>query len=104
MNGRGKTTLLDSIFLCLYGRKASEYITGKKEAYNKVLKDRINKSSEDKETYIKLTMEMDDDENTVISITRRWKQNGKRIDTTLLVNKNGIEDDYLSENWEYYVE
>lgn len=104
MNGRGKTTLLDSIFLCLYGRKASEYITGKKEAYNKVLKDRINKSSEDKETYIKLTMEMDDDENTVISITRSWKQNGKRIDTALLVNKNGIEDDYLSENWEYYVE
>lgn len=104
MNGRGKTTLLDSIFLCLYGRKASEYITGKKEAYNKVLKDRINKSSEDKATYIKLTMEMDDDEDTVISITRSWKQNGKKIDTSLSVIKNGVNDDYLSENWEYYVE
>lgn len=104
MNGRGKTTILDSIFLCLYGRKASEYITGKKEAYSKLLRDRINKSSDDKSTHIKLTMEMDDDENTIISITRSWQQTSKKIDTTLLVEKNGIEDSYLSENWEYYVE
>ena len=104
MNGRGKTTILDSIFLCLYGRKASEYITGKKEAYSKLLKDRINKSSDDKSTHIKLTMEMDDDENTIISVTRSWQQNSKKIDTTLIVEKNGIEDSYLSENWEYYVE
>lgn len=104
MNGRGKTTILDSIFLCLYGRKASEYITGKKEAYTKVLKDRINKSSEDKSTHIRLTMEMDDDENTIISIVRSWQLDGKKINSKLLVEKNGIEDAYLSENWEYYVE
>lgn len=104
MNGRGKTTLLDSIFLCLYGRKATEYVTGKKEAYNKVLRDRINKSASDKSTYICLTMEMDDDEGTVISITRSWRQNARKIDTSLKVVKNGIEDSYLSDNWEYYVE
>lgn len=104
MNGRGKTTILDSIFLCLYGRKASEYITGKKEAYTKVLKDRINKSSEDKFTHIRLTVEMDDDENTIISIVRSWQLDGKKINSKLLVEKNGIEDAYLSENWEYYVE
>lgn len=104
MNGRGKTTILDSIFLCLYGRKASEYITGKKEAYTKVLKDRINKSFEDKSTHIRLTMEMDDDENTIISIVRSWQLDGKKINSKLLVEKNGIEDAYLSENWEYYVE
>lgn len=104
MNGRGKTTILDSIFLCLYGRKSTEYITGKKEAYNKLLKDRINKSADDKSTHIKLTMEMDDDEGTIIAITRAWNMNSKKIDTTLSVEKNGIEDSYLSENWEYYVE
>lgn len=104
MNGRGKTTILDSIFLCLYGRKASEYITGKKGAYTKVLKDRINKSSEDKSTHIRLTMEMDDDENTIISIVRSWQLDSKKINSKLLVEKNGIEDTYLSENWEYYVE
>lgn len=104
MNGRGKTTILDSIFLCLYGRKASEYITGKKKAYTKVLKDRINKSSEDKSTHIRLTMEMNDDENTIISIVRSWQLDGKKVNSSLIVEKNGIQDAYLSENWEYYVE
>lgn len=104
MNGRGKTTLLDSIFLCLYGRKASEFITGKKEAYNKILKDRINKSASNKTTHIKITMEMDNDENTVISIKRTWQQTANKIESKLVVEKNGIFDAYLSENWEYYVE
>lgn len=104
MNGRGKTTILDGIFLCLYGRKAIEYIVGKKEAYNKVLKDRINKSADDKTTYVKITMVMDDDEDTIISITRTWSQTNSKITTDLIVEKNGIEDTYLSENWAYYVE
>lgn len=104
MNGRGKTTILDSIFLCLYGRKAAEYITGKKEAYNKVLSDRINKSATDQQTYIKLTMEMDDDVDTHISILRSWSKVGRKVNTSLSVHKNGILDDYLSDNWEYYVE
>lgn len=104
MNGRGKTTILDAIFLCLYGRKAIEYIVGKKEAYNKVLKDRINKSAEDKTTHVKITMVMDDDENTIISITRSWSQIDTKVSSNLIVEKNGIEDTYLSENWEYYVE
>ena len=51
MNGRGKTTLLDSVFLCLYGRKATEFITGKRTAYNKVLKDRIKDLEFELETY-----------------------------------------------------
>ena len=104
MNGRGKTTLLDSVFLCLYGRKAIEFVAGKKEAYSKVLRDRINKSSKDDNTYIKLTMEMDDAEETILSITRSWQQNDRKINTSLLVEKNGISDSYLSDNWEYYVE
>ena len=104
MNGRGKTTLLDSVFLCLYGRKAVEYITGKKISYSKALQDRINKSAEDKNTYIKLSMEMDDGEGIIICITRSWCQNSKKIDTRLIIEKNGLEDSYLSENWEYYVE
>ena len=104
MNGRGKTTILDAIFLCLYGRKATEYITGKKEAYSKLLGDRINKSSADMTTHIKLDMEMDDDEGTTISITRSWFHNGKKVDSSLHVKKNDIIDNYLSQNWEFYVE
>lgn len=104
MNGRGKTTILDAVFLCLYGRKATEYITGKKEAYASVLQDHINKSAPDQRTYITLEFALDDETSSFISITRAWKKAGKRIDTTLDVLKDGLRDEYLSENWEYYVE
>lgn len=104
MNGRGKTTILDSIFLCLYGRKSVEYITGKKEAYNLFLKDRINKSASIPNAYINLVIELDDDKNTTISIKRSWGQNEMKIESTLSVLKNGLVDNYLSQNWEYYVE
>ncbi|RHT74339.1 DNA sulfur modification protein DndD [Ruminococcaceae bacterium AM28-23LB] len=104
MNGRGKTTILDAVFLCLYGRKATEYITGKKEAYASVLRDRINKSTPDQKTYITLEFALDDDSSSTISITRSWQRNGKKIDTQLEVLKTGFPDEYLSENWEYYVE
>ena len=104
MNGRGKTTLLESVFLCLYGRKSAEFITGKRTAYNKLLGDRINKSSDDKYTYVRLTMEMDDEDNSTIKISRSWAQRDRKLETALSVEKNGIEDKYLSDNWEYYVE
>ena len=104
MNGRGKTTILDAVFLCLYGRKATEYITGKKEAYASILQDHINKSAPDQRTYITLEFALDDETSSVISITRAWKKAGKRVDTTLDVLKDGLRDEYLSENWEYYVE
>lgn len=51
MNGRGKTTILDAVFLCLYGRKSVEYIIGKKEAYARMLEDRMNKSAGAERTY-----------------------------------------------------
>ena len=104
LNGRGKTTILDAVFINLYGRKSIEFVVGKRTAYNKLLSDRINKSAEDGHTYVKLTINLDDEEDSVITITRSWQKSGKGIDSTLTVDKNGIEDTYLSKNWEYYVE
>lgn len=104
MNGRGKTTILDAVFLCLYGRKATEYITGKKEAYATVLQDHINKSTLDQKTYITLEFALDGDSSSLIAITRSWQKAGKKIETDLEVLKDGFRDEYLSKNWEYYVE
>lgn len=104
MNGRGKTTILDAVFLCLYGRKAVEYITGKKEAYATVLQEHINKSAKDQKTFIRLELKMDGDTETTLSIKRGWENTGKRISSSLEVRSNGMMDDYLSQNWEYYVE
>lgn len=103
MNGRGKTTLLDAIFFCLYGRKAVNYIMGKRESYAEVLRDHINKFAEEPISYIRL--ELQNEENaSVLSIKRTWRNVSKKIETQLEVMQNGVADEYLSQNWEYYVE
>lgn len=104
MNGRGKTTILDAVFLCLYGRKSVEYIIGKKEAYARMLEDRMNKSAGAERTYIRLELVADEDGGSCLSIQRSWWRGGKKIETTLEVARDGAADEYLSQNWEYYVE
>lgn len=104
MNGRGKTTILDAIFLCLYGRKAVEYVAGKKEAYSKLLEDHINKSALDQSAHIALEVVTDEASENKLLIRRAWKRSGEKIDTSMKVIHNGCEDEYLSQNWEYYVE
>lgn len=48
MNGRGKTTILEAIFVAFYGNRAMQAIQDKKvTTYSKMLASRFNKSSID---------------------------------------------------------
>ena len=79
MNGRGKTTILDAVFLCLYGRKAAGYVPGSRAAYRDVLRSRISKSADERRASIRITMEADDGSGTVISAVRGWRESGEGI-------------------------
>ena len=41
---------------------------------------------------------------TEIRIKRTWKARGKKVDQQTIVEKNGIADKYLGDNWNYYIE
>ena len=60
LNGRGKTTFHDAILLALYGKQALKYINEKARSYDKLLLDHINKHAKDKETYIAVSLCLDD--------------------------------------------
>lgn len=102
LNGRGKTTFHDAVLLALYGKQALKYIQEKEKSYEKLLLDHINKYATDDETYVAVTLVLEDE--TEIRIKRMWKARGKKIDQQTIVEKNGIADKYLGDNWSYYIE
>jgi len=102
LNGCGKTTFHDAILIALYGKQALKYIQEKEKSYDKLLADHINKHATDDETYVAVTLVLDD--NTVIRVQRIWSLKGRKIDQKTIVEKNGTIDKYLGDNWSYYIE
>lgn len=102
LNGRGKTTFHDAVLLTLYGKQALKYIQEKEKSYDKLLLDHINKHATDDETYIAVTLVLED--KTEIRIKRSWRCRGKKVDQQTVVEKNGSVDKYLGDNWSYYIE
>lgn len=97
LNGRGKTTLHDAVLIALYGKQALKYIQEKEKSYDKLLADHINNHATDEETFVAVTLVLED--GTEIRIKRSWRSKGKRIDQQTVVEKNGNIDKYLGDNW-----
>ena len=74
MNGRGKTTILDAVFLCLYGKKASGYVAGRWASYCDVLRSRICRAAAERSASVRLSLLTES--GTVISVRRRWSESG----------------------------
>lgn len=102
LNGRGKTTFHDAIILSLYGKLALKYIQENARSYDKLLIDHINKHATDDTTFVSVTLRLDD--GTEIKVKRSWKVSGKKAVQETTVEKNGVVDKYLGENWNYYIE
>lgn len=104
LNGRGKTTLLESIFLALYGRRALRFLQDGRISYSEYLHSHMNKSAQDQQTSITLTIMQDEKNSDTITIQRYWSIGKNKLTDNLIVYKNMAKDQYLSENWDYYVE
>lgn len=102
LNGRGKTTFHDAILLALYGKQALTYIQEKARSYDKLLLDHINKHATDPETYVAVSLRLDD--GTALRVKRSWTAKGKKAEQQTIVEKNGVPDKYLGESWSYYIE
>ena len=104
MNGRGKTTILDAVFITFYGKRALPLIQDEIKNYNNLMARFINKSATDQWTSVSVTVDLEDDGPTVLTIQRRWGLHKGKVIEELTVTKDGLEDKYLSDNWNYYVE
>lgn len=102
LNGRGKTTFHDSILIALYGKQALKYIQEKARSYDKLLLDHISKHATDDETYVAVSLCLDD--GTSLRIKRSWTAKGTKVEQQTIVEKDGVVDKYLGESWSYYIE
>ncbi|WP_320973275.1 DNA sulfur modification protein DndD [Enterocloster bolteae] len=107
MNGRGKTTILDAIFIAFYGSRATQAIQDKKAvSYSKLLTSRFNKMAEDNIAYVEVDCILEEKGNQKLKIKRTWhkKEKGKIVTDGLEVFVNNQQDLILADNWNYYVE
>jgi len=104
LNGRGKTTILESIFIALYGRRAKEFLNSERISYSEYLYNYINKSSLDQSTSITLAFRLDAEGKEIITIQRTWIAESNSVRESFYVLKNGIKDQYLTDHWDYYME
>lgn len=102
LNGRGKTTFHDGVLIALYGKQSLKYIQEKARSYEKLLSNHMNKQATDGETYVAVSLILDDE--TELQVKRIWRKRNNRIAEEVVVEKNGVVDKYLGESWSYYIE
>ena len=105
INGGGKTTLMDSIRLALYGRRA-ECSSRENLSYNDFLVQCINKNINlGEKTRIELTFEhIVDNEWTELKIVRHWRKDIKDGKDNLGIIEGDFPDFNLTQNWDEYIE
>lgn len=104
LNGRGKTTFLEAILLSLYGANSFAYKESTYKTYGQYLKSYVNKNDESLVTFTELTFLMGEEGSDEYIVRREWDGNYQRIKESILVKKNGVEDEFLTENWSMFIE
>lgn len=90
-NGAGKSTIFESIKLCIYGPLAYKY-QGFNSNYIHKVKANINNNAikNDKvDSFVAIDIELDENtEKNVYTLTRKWTFNNRKLNETFTVSKN----------------
>ncbi len=106
LNGCGKTTLLDSIHLVLYGSRARTSNRGRR-SYKNYLSQTIHHGADRNEgAVLELHFRrVTDGQEHSYRVIRAWRENSKgEIEETLEVSRDGAFDPVLSEHWDEFIE
>lgn len=104
MNGRGKTTFLEAVLLALYGSNSFAYSESKQKSYLQYLRSFVNKEAEDKTCSVELEFETNIGNKESYVVKRRWDTVSKKTKEEIYVYKDGIFNEFLTNNWPMFVE
>jgi DNA sulfur modification protein DndD len=104
MNGRGKTTILGAILLCLYGKRSFAFEENN-TSFSQYLTQLTNKTNDNSKVKIDLTMSLAVLNGVdIYSVQRSWDITKKTLAFNTKVYKNGQYDSLLSEHWDFFIE
>ena len=104
LNGRGKTTFLSAILLSLYGEGSVAYMESDYKSYGQYLRSYVNNDCWDRQAYVEMEFMVTRPDNAEYLVRREWDALGKRTKERITIEKNGIIDGFLTENWSMFVE
>lgn len=104
MNGRGKTTFLEAILIALYGSNSFAYNESKYKTYSQYLRSFVNKNAQDKFCCVELEFEVFNGCIEHYVVKREWDSLTKKTDEKIIVFKDGIFNEFLSQNWPLFIE
>lgn len=104
MNGRGKTTFLEAVLLALYGSNSHAYYESGKSTYGQYLRSFVNFDSNDKRCSVELEFEINNGIKERYTIKREWDAVAKRTKEQIRVLKDGVYNDFLTDNWPMVIE
>lgn len=105
LNGGGKTTILNSLQLALYGNRAFG-IERTKKGYKEYLKELKNRtSSPDSSSTVELCFDLRQNGSTsTFKIQRNWRCKQESYEESFIALKDDCFDDFLSTNWHDFIE
>lgn len=103
-NGRGKTTMLDAVNLALFGQRARLSNRKSNLAWDKYLRESINRKAAGGALVGVSFIIEDDFETRTYELTRSWEVVGKSVKEFFNVKVNGVEDRVLGEDWDQHIE
>ena len=104
MNGRGKTTFLEAVLLALYGSNSFAYSESNQKSYAQYLRSFVNRSESDKTCSVELEFEINNGIKENYIVKRDWNTITKITKEQISVYKDGIYNEFLTNNWPMFVE
>lgn len=104
-NGGGKTTILDAMQLCLYGKRSNGYRRAD-QRWNEYLRAWVNRDSDPKaETRIKLNFQHPHKGKDLdFRVEFSWRSNGKSIQERKDIFINNILDQSITATWDKFID
>ena len=104
-NGRGKTTILEAILLCLYGSRSYAFLESSPLTFSQYITKFINRTNRNKTINLELNIStFFEGKKSNIVVKRDWEETEKGLKSSFEVFRDSVFDRLLTDDWDNQIE